>query len=66
MAKVVVVFGIAGACQICEISQVIHFEDRLLHLVESGGDFMTLKKHGGWNSSTVAEGYVEESVAHRT
>ena len=27
---------------------------------------MTLKKHGGWKSSTVAEGYIDESVAHRT
>lgn len=35
-------------------------------LVESGGDLMTLKKHGGWKSSTVAEGYVDQSVAHRT
>ncbi|KAJ8949139.1 hypothetical protein NQ318_012887 [Aromia moschata] len=35
-------------------------------LVDSGGDLMTLKKHGGWKSSTVAEGYVDESVAHRT
>ena len=48
--------------------QVIHFEDRLLRtlLVESGGDLMTLKKHGNWKSSTVAEGYVDQSVAHRT
>ena len=27
---------------------------------------MPLKKHGGWKSSTVAEGYIDESVAHRT
>lgn len=35
-------------------------------LVESGGDLMTLKKHGGWKSSTIAEGYVDESVTQRT
>ncbi|CAH2009888.1 unnamed protein product [Acanthoscelides obtectus] len=35
-------------------------------LVETGGDLMTLKKHGGWKSSTVAEGHVDKSVAHRT
>ncbi|KAJ8948409.1 hypothetical protein NQ318_009920 [Aromia moschata] len=35
-------------------------------LVESGGDLMTLKKHGGWRLSTVAEGYFDESVAHKT
>ena len=34
-------------------------------LVESGGDLMTVKKHGGWKSSTVAEGYIDESVAQR-
>lgn len=31
-------------------------------LVEGGGDLLTLKRHGGWRSSTVAEGYIEESV----
>lgn len=31
-------------------------------LVENGGDLLTLKRHGGWRSSTVAEGYIEESV----
>ncbi|EFA10901.1 hypothetical protein TcasGA2_TC001727 [Tribolium castaneum] len=31
-------------------------------LVDSGGDLMQLKKHGGWKSSTVAEGYVDESI----
>ncbi|KAJ8955380.1 hypothetical protein NQ318_003477 [Aromia moschata] len=72
MAKVVVVFGIAGACRICEISQVTldDIEDSVTSsatlLVESGGDLMTLKNHGGWKSSTVDEGYVDESVAHRT
>ena len=35
-------------------------------LVKSGGDLMTLKKHGGWKSSTVVEGYFDKSVAHRT
>lgn len=34
-------------------------------LVESGGDLLTLKKHGGWKSSTVAEGYIDESLAQR-
>lgn len=31
-------------------------------LADSGADVLTLKRHGGWKSNTVAEGYVEESV----
>ena len=31
-------------------------------LVEAGGDLLTLKKHGGWKSSTVAENYIENSL----
>uniref|UniRef100_A0A1B6KE83 Tyr recombinase domain-containing protein n=1 Tax=Graphocephala atropunctata TaxID=36148 RepID=A0A1B6KE83_9HEMI len=34
-------------------------------LVEGGGDLLTLKRHGGWKSSTVAEGYVEDSIARK-
>ncbi|KAK9730345.1 hypothetical protein QE152_g15244 [Popillia japonica] len=30
-------------------------------LVDGGGDFTCLKRHGGWRSSTVAESYIEES-----
>ncbi|KAK5649505.1 hypothetical protein RI129_000534 [Pyrocoelia pectoralis] len=32
------------------------------HLANSGGDLLTIKRHGGWKSSTVAEGYVEASI----
>jgi len=31
-------------------------------LVEGGADMATLKRHGGWRSDTVAEGYVESST----
>lgn len=34
-------------------------------LVESGGDLLTLKRHGGWRSSNVAEGYIEESIQRK-
>ncbi|KAK5647881.1 hypothetical protein RI129_002773 [Pyrocoelia pectoralis] len=34
-------------------------------LVESGGDLLTLKKHGGWKSSAIAESYVDESASYR-
>lgn len=34
-------------------------------LVEAGGDILQLKRHGGWKSSTVAEGYVEESITSK-
>jgi integrase len=35
-------------------------------LVESGASMLTLKRHGGWKSSTVAEGYIEESISKKT
>jgi integrase len=31
-------------------------------LANRGGDFLAIKKHGGWKSSAVAEGYVEHSL----
>lgn len=31
-------------------------------LANSGGDLLQLKKHGGWKSSTVAEGYVDDCM----
>lgn len=31
-------------------------------LVEAGGDLLTLKQHGGWKSSAVAESYIENSM----
>lgn len=31
-------------------------------LVDSGADILKLKQHGGWKSSTVAEGYVDSSL----
>lgn len=32
-------------------------------LADAGGDLLKLKKHGGWKSSTVAEGYADEGHA---
>lgn len=34
-------------------------------LVNAGGDLTALKRHGGWRSSTVAEGYVDESLSNK-
>ena len=37
-------------------------------LVDGGGDLThltDLKRHGGWKSSTVAEGYINESLHHK-
>ena len=34
-------------------------------LVEGGADLLTLKRHGGWKSSAVAEGYIEDSVTRK-
>lgn len=34
-------------------------------LANSGGDLLTVKKHGGWKSSTVAEGYVDSTLSKK-
>ncbi|KAJ3661801.1 hypothetical protein Zmor_006183 [Zophobas morio] len=34
-------------------------------LVDAGGDITNLKRHGGWQSSSVAEGYIEESIENK-
>lgn len=34
-------------------------------LADSGADIMTLKRHGGWKSSNVAESYIEESIQNK-
>lgn len=34
-------------------------------LVDAGGDLPALKRHGGWKSSQVAEGYIDDSITNR-
>lgn len=34
-------------------------------LVDAGGDLLDLKRHGGWQSSAVAEGYVDNSMSSK-
>ncbi|XP_011859053.1 PREDICTED: uncharacterized protein LOC105556569, partial [Vollenhovia emeryi] len=34
-------------------------------LADSGADIITLKRHGGWKSNTVAEGYIEDSFNNK-
>lgn len=34
-------------------------------LADSGATITTLKRHGGWKSDTVAEGYIAESVENK-
>lgn len=34
-------------------------------LVDAGGDILSLKRHGGWKSTTVAESYLEESIGNK-
>lgn len=34
-------------------------------LADSGADLLAVKLHGGWRSSSVAEGYIEESVQNK-
>lgn len=35
-------------------------------LADSGANLTTLKRHGGWKSDQVAEGYIEESVENKS
>lgn len=35
-------------------------------LIDNGGDITSLKRHGGWKSTNVAEGYIEESISNKT
>ncbi|KAK4874317.1 hypothetical protein RN001_013677 [Aquatica leii] len=35
------------------------------HLANNGGDLVTIKRHGGWKSGTVAEGYIETSLGKK-
>ncbi|XP_074109019.1 uncharacterized protein LOC141533835 [Cotesia typhae] len=34
-------------------------------LADFGADLLTIKRHGGWKSSAVAEGYIENSVGNK-
>lgn len=34
-------------------------------LADSGADIITLKRHGGWKSNTVTEGYIEDSFNNK-
>lgn len=34
-------------------------------LVDAGADITTLKRHGGWKSTTVAESYIEDSIQNK-
>lgn len=34
-------------------------------LANTGADMLVLKRHGGWKSTTVAEGYIEDSIENK-
>jgi hypothetical protein len=34
-------------------------------LADTGADLLTIKRHGGWKSNTVAEGYIETSLENK-
>lgn len=34
-------------------------------LADSGADILTVKRHGGWRSSSVAESYIEDSIQNK-
>lgn len=35
------------------------------HIANKGGDLITIKQHGGWKSSAVAEGYIDTSMKRK-
>ncbi|RVE53695.1 hypothetical protein evm_001587 [Chilo suppressalis] len=35
-------------------------------LAESGADLLSLKRHGGWKSNSVVEGYIEDSIQSKS
>lgn len=61
----------------CEIAKYLCLESSELYtghcfrrssatlLADTGANILTLKRHGGWKSATVAEGYVEESLGNK-
>lgn len=61
----------------CNIAQFLKLENHGMYtghcfrrtsatlLANKGGDLLTIKRHGGWKSSAVAESYVEESVCNK-
>lgn len=34
-------------------------------LANQGADLTTIKRHGGWKSSSIAESYIEESISNK-
>ena len=36
-----------------------------LLLADTGADLMTIKRHGGWRSSTVCEGYIDTPIENK-
>lgn len=62
------------ACKIAEFLKLPHPKEYTGHclrrssatlLAEGGGSITNLKRHGGWKSTSVAEGYVENSLKNK-
>lgn len=62
------------ACKIAEFLKLPHPKEYTGHclrrssatlLVDGGGSITNLKRHGGWKSTSVAEGYVENSLRNK-
>lgn len=61
----------------CEIAKFLNLTDPQAYtghsfrrssatlLADAGADLVTIKQHGGWKSSTVAEGYIENSTTRK-
>ncbi|KAJ8969637.1 hypothetical protein NQ317_000958, partial [Molorchus minor] len=69
LKKVGLILGIAGACQndeLVNLTVVILRISSATLLEDAGVNIMTIKRHAGWKSTTVAEGYVENSIENKT
>src|SRR5436190_12755308 len=45
--------------------QVTACKELLQHSADAGASMTVLKRHGGWRSTTVPEGYLEDSISSK-
>ncbi|KAJ8915476.1 hypothetical protein NQ315_003239 [Exocentrus adspersus] len=48
-----------------DIAQYLGLPEPSKYTVNGGGDIIQLKKHVGWKSTSVAEGYIDESLTNK-
>ncbi|KAJ8985572.1 hypothetical protein NQ317_011534 [Molorchus minor] len=48
------------------VASYLKLPDVACYTDDAGVDITTIKRHAGWKSTTVAEGYVENSIENKT